>query len=278
MPRRSNCGGALVSLMQQGTENMGSVSAASVAAAQDAILSVEHVSRRFGSLMALNDLSFEIARGEILGIAGPNGAGKSTLLNVCSGVVQPSSGRVVFEGQAVSGMPAHRFCRIGIARTFQIPQIFSSMTVEENVLTGAMFGSATHLADAAIRARLDKVMDLTGLSRQRSQPASLADLMTRKRIMLAAALATEPKLLFLDEPLSGLNAEEVEIFVELFRHLHAALGLTLVVVEHKVRALAALSKRILILNAGTRLCLDRPEAVLREPRVIDIYLGSRNLA
>ncbi len=261
--------------MQQGAEATGST-AATVAA--DAIMAVEHVSRRFGSLMALNDLSFEIERGEILGIAGPNGAGKSTLLNVCTGVVPPSGGRVVFEGQAVSGMPAHRFCRIGIARTFQIPQIFSSMTVEDNVLTGAMFGNAGRMDEGEVRVRLRDVLDITGLSRQRHQPASLADLITRKRIMIAAALATGPKLLFLDEPLSGLNAEEVELFVDLFRHLHAELGLTLVVVEHKVRALAALSKRILILNAGTLLCLDRPEAVMREPRVIEIYLGSRNLA
>jgi branched-chain amino acid transport system ATP-binding protein len=259
-------------LMQQAAADTGST------AAQGAILAVEHVSRRFGSLMALNGLSFEIARGEILGIAGPNGAGKSTLLHVCTGVVPPSAGRVVFEGHAVSGLAAHRFCRIGIARTFQIPHIFSSMTVEENVLTGAMFGNATQLSEAALSGRLRDVIEITGLARQRRQQASLADLITRKRIMIAAALATDPKLLFLDEPLSGLNAEEVEIFVALFRHLHAALGLTLVVVEHKVRALAALSDRILILNAGTRLCLDRPEAVLREPRVIDIYLGSRNLA
>jgi branched-chain amino acid transport system ATP-binding protein len=262
-------------LMQQGAAD--TVSTVSATAA-DAILCVEHVSRRFGSLMALNDLSFEVARGDILGIAGPNGAGKSTLLNVCTGVVAPSAGRVVFEGQTVSGMPAHRFCRIGIARTFQIPHIFSSMTVEENVLTGAMFGNATHMDKSTLQARLRDVLEITGLARQRQQPASLADLITRKRIMIAAALATDPKLLFLDEPLSGLNAEEVELFVDLFRHLHAELGLTLVVVEHKVRALAALSKRILILNAGARLCLDRPEEVMREPRVIDIYLGSRNLA
>lgn len=261
--------------MQQVAADTGSTAAP---AAAECILAVEHVSRRFGSLLALNDLSFEIARGEILGIAGPNGAGKSTLLNVCTGVVPPSSGRVVFEGETVSGLPAHRFCRIGIARTFQIPQIFSSMTVEENVLTGAMFGNAKHMDDQRIRACLDDVLEITGLARQRHQSASLADLITRKRIMIAAALATGPRLLFLDEPLAGLNAEEVEIFVGLFRHLHAELGLTLVVVEHKVRALAALSRRILILNAGALLCLDTPDAVLREPRVIDIYLGSRNLA
>lgn len=254
------------------------MSSTAAPSAAETIMTVEHVSRRFGSLMALNDLSFEIMRGEILGVAGPNGAGKSTLLNLCTGMVAPSAGRVVFQGQNVSGMPAHRFCRIGIARTFQIPHIFSSMTVEDNVLTGAMFGNARIVGDQEVRQRVHDALEITGLARQRLKPASLADLLTRKRIMLAAALATDPKLLFLDEPLSGLNAEEVEIFVGLFRHLHAALSLTLVVVEHKVRALAALSKRILILNAGTLLCLNRPEAVMREPRVIDIYLGSRNLA
>lgn len=261
--------------MQQGAADIGSTAAPDTA---ETIMTVEHVSRRFGSLMALNDLSFEIMRGEILGVAGPNGAGKTTLLNICTGVVAPTAGRMIFQGQDVSGMPAHRFCRIGVARTFQIPHIFSSMTVEDNVLTGAMFGNAGLSDDRAARRRLGDVLEITGLARQRMQPASLADLLTRKRIMLAAALATDPKLLFLDEPLSGLNAEEVELFVGLFRHLHGALGLTLVVVEHKVRALAALSKRILILNAGTLLCLDTPEAVMREPRVIDIYLGSRNFA
>lgn len=254
------------------------ISSPAAHAAAETIMAVEQVSRRFGSLMALSDLSFTVSRGEILGIAGPNGAGKTTLLNVCTGVAAPSAGRIVFEGQDVSGMPAHRFCRIGVARTFQIPHIFSSMTVEDNVLTGAMFGDVRLGDGGEVRARLRDTLEITGLARQRRQPAGTADLMTRKRIMLAAALATDPKLLFLDEPLSGLNAEEVEIFVGLFRHLHAALGLTLVVVEHKVRALAALSERILILNAGTLLCLDTPEAVMREPRVIDIYLGSRNLA
>jgi branched-chain amino acid transport system ATP-binding protein len=242
------------------------------------IMSLERVSRRFGALKALDDLSFDIRDGEILGIAGPNGAGKTTLLNICTGVLTPSTGSLTFQDQAVAGLPAHRCCGLGIARTFQIPQIFSSMTVEDNVSTGAMFGSGKLAGDAAIKAKVSEALEITGLSRQRTQPASRADLLTRKCIMLAAALATQPKLIFLDEPLSGLNAEEVEIFVGLFRRLHAALRLTLVVVEHKVRALAALSDRILILDAGSLLYLDRPEAVLRDARVIDIYLGTRNFA
>lgn len=250
--------------------------AAQVAAAPP-VMSLDHVSRRFGALKALDDLSFDIRGGEILGIAGPNGAGKTTLLNVCTGVMPPSAGSLTFEGHAVAGLSAHRCCRLGIARTFQIPQIFSSMSVEDNISTGAMFGPRGHGADA-IKTKVNDVLAITGLIGQRHQPASRADLLTRKRIMLAAALATEPKLVFLDEPLAGLNTEEVDIFVGLFRRLHAALGLTLVVVEHKVRALASLSDRILILNAGSLLCLDRPEAVLRDTRVIDIYLGTRNFA
>jgi branched-chain amino acid transport system ATP-binding protein len=241
------------------------------------IMSLDHVSRHFGALKALDDLTFDIGEGEILGIAGPNGAGKTTLLNVCTGVMPASAGKLTFEGEALAGLPAHRCCHLGLARTFQIPQIFSSMSVEENVATGAMFGARASSADA-LAARVSDVLTITGLIGQRHEPASRADLLTRKRIMLAAALATNPKLIFLDEPLAGLNAEEVDIFVGLFRRLHAALKLTLVVVEHKVRALASLSDRILILNAGSLLCLDRPEAVLRDARVIEIYLGARNFA
>ena len=251
---------------------------AAVHEAAPPIMSLEHVSRRFGALKALDGLSFAINSGEILGIAGPNGAGKTTLLNVCTGALSASSGTLTFAGQAVAGLAAHRYCRLGIARTFQIPQVFSSMSVEDNVATGAMFGSGAHATDAALKAKVSEILEITGLARQRFEFASRADLLTRKRIMLAAALATGPKLIFLDEPLAGLNAEEVDIFVGLFRRLHAALDLTLVVVEHKVRALATLSDRILILNAGSLLCLDQPAAVLRDARVIDIYLGARNFA
>lgn len=250
---------------------------AAAQAAASPIMTLENVSRRFGALKALDGLSFDIKDGEILGIAGPNGAGKTTLLNVCTGALSPSTGILTFQGTSIAGLPPHRRCHLGIARTFQIPQIFSSLSVEENVATGAMFGTERH-AHSALEARIVEALELTGLMRERHQPASRADLLTRKRIMLAAALATEPRLIFLDEPLAGLNAEEVDIFVSLFRRLHAALGLTLVVVEHKVRALATLSDRILILNAGSLLCLDRPEVVLRDARVIDIYLGARNFA
>ena len=241
-------------------------------------MSLECVSRRFGTLKALDELSFDIGTGEILGIAGPNGAGKTTLLNVCTGVLAASSGRVRFGEHVVSKLAPHQCCQLGIARTFQVPQVFSSLSVEDNVLMGSIFGQGARERVPTGEPRAHDIMEIVGLGRQRRLPASSADLVTRKRIMLAAALASRPKLLFLDEPLSGLNAEEVDMFVDLFKRLHATLKFTLVVVEHKVRALAALSQRILILNFGSILCLDRPEVVLRDPRVIDIYLGTRNLA
>jgi branched-chain amino acid transport system ATP-binding protein len=242
------------------------------------VMTLASVSRRFGLLRALDNLSFDIRAGEVLGIAGPNGAGKTTLLNVCTGVLPASSGSIQFEGHPVAGSPPHRCCHLGIARTFQIPQVFSSMSVEENVATGAEFGSRARAGAAARRSHVDEVLELVGLTGQRRRTASEVDLLTRKRIMLGAALATQPKIVFLDEPLSGLNAEEVDVFVALFRQLHKALNLTLVIVEHKVRALASVSGRILILNFGTLLCLDTPAAVLRDPRVIESYLGSQNFA
>ncbi len=240
-------------------------------------MSLKGVSKRFGGLKAIDDLSLDIKAGEILGIAGPNGAGKTTLLNVCTGHLQPTSGVLLFEGRPASGLTPHRHCHLGIARTFQIPQVFASLSVEENVATGATFGRAGR-EGIDPNGQLAEVMQLVGLTRQRHDDVTRVDLLTRKRIMLAAALATRPKIIFLDEPLSGLNAEEVDVFVDLFRHLHAALALTFVIVEHKVRALAALSQRILILNFGSLLCLDRPAVVLNDPRVVDVYLGSQNLA
>lgn len=248
-----------------------------MAADTGVLMSLSEVVRTFGALRALDGVSFDIERGEILGVAGPNGAGKTTLLNVCTGVLPLSAGRITFDGHRIGGLSPHRCCHLGIARTFQIPQIFSSMTVRENVATGAMFG-VRHSAADEIGACVEEVMDLVGLTPQQSMPVADADLLTRKRIMLAAALATRPKLLFLDEPLSGLNAEEVESFVALFRSLHAALDLTFVIVEHKVRALASLSQRMLILNFGSVLMVDAPERVLNDERVIEIYLGTRNLA
>lgn len=248
------------------------------AQARAPLMSLDRVSRRFGALTALDEVTLDILPDEILGIAGPNGAGKSTLLNVCTGALAPSSGRVLVGGRDVGGQRPYGFCRLGVARTFQIPQVFSSMSVGDNVATGARFGLADKGEGGDVAASTDEALELTGLAPLSGRPASKADLLTRKRIMLAAAIATRPRLLFMDEPLGGLNAEEVASFAALIRRLHEQLRVTFVVVEHKIRALSSLSSRILILHFGAVLALDTPERVLANERVIEIYLGKRNLA
>jgi branched-chain amino acid transport system ATP-binding protein len=236
------------------------------------------VSRRFGSLMALSDVTLDILPGEILGIAGPNGAGKTTLLNVCTGALAPSSGEVLVAGRQLAGRRPHTFCRAGVARTFQIPHVFGSMTIRDNIWTGARFGLALKGGAVDPGEAVAEALSITNLTSIADQPVAKAGLLIRKRVMLAASLATRPRLLFMDEPFGGLNAEEVESFAGLVRDLHRRLGITFVIVEHKIRALSALSQRMLILNFGSVLSLDTPERVLKDERVIRIYLGKRNLA
>ena len=241
----------------------------------DAILSLQDVVKRFGRLAALDGLSFDVHAGEIFGIAGPNGAGKSTLLNVATGVLKPDGGTIVFEGEAIGGRAPHRICRQGIARTFQIPQVFASMSIRENVAIGAAFGLAGKPdAGAGEAQQVDAVLDLTGLAAKQNAPAGKVDLLTRKMTMLSAALATRPKLVFMDEPLAGFTRDEITRFADLILHLHASLGITFVLVEHKIRALTRLSHRIMIVHQGRRIALDRPEAVLSDSHVIEVYLGT----
>lgn len=238
-------------------------------------MALDGVGMRFGSLDALKDLTFDIRRGEILGIAGPNGAGKSTLLNVCTGGLTPTSGAIRFKGRQIGKLRRFQCCHLGIGRTFQIPKVFSSMTVEQNIATGQVFGAGSQRAQDDVLG-LEDLLDLTGLASRRDLPAGQADLIVRKSIMLAGALATAPEVIFMDEPLGGLNAEEIEEFSQLVSKVHKELGTTFVLVEHKTRALAALSDRILILNFGEMICLDAPEVVLNDEHVVEIYLGVKH--
>lgn len=249
----------------------------SVHATPAPLMALDQVTMRFGAVTALNDLSFDIRPGEIFGIAGPNGAGKSTLLNVCAGMLKPSSGAIRFDGTRVDGMKPHRLCRLGIARIFQIPQVFASLSVYENARTGALFGGKARGVPAD-RRTVEAALDLTGILDRADQPVATADLMTRKLTMLSAALATNPRVLFMDEPLAGLNPAEIDGFADLILDLHRSLDLSIVVVEHKVRALKRLSDRILILNFGSLLCIGDPETVMRDPKVIESYLGNTHVA
>ena len=240
------------------------------------ILNLDGIVKRFGKLVALNHLSFGVRNGEVLGIAGPNGAGKSTALAVCTGQLAPDAGTIMFDGHALAGRQPHQFCHAGIARTFQIPQVFSSMTVRENIEVGLEFGGCGKRSEPAQSA--DAILKLTDLLDSAEQPAASVDLITRKRIMLAAALATSPKLLFMDEPLAGLNEAEIDVFADLIKRVNAELGIAIVLVEHKVRTLAMLSSRIMILNFGQVVRLDVPDAIMSDPEIIELYLGKSHAA
>ncbi len=242
------------------------------------ILELAGITKRFGSFTALKDLSFDVKRGEIFGVAGPNGAGKSTLLNVCTGLLRATEGTLHFDGYRMERLRPHRFCQHGIGRTFQIPTILTSLTVEENVRTGAMFGSTARHTAAEIGERTEAALEMANLIERRHQATSTADLLTRKMVMLATALATDPKIMFMDEPFGGLNTKEIGEFGNIVQRLHRELQLGFVIVEHKIKALTRLSDRLLILNFGEVLKLDTPEVILDDPEVIDIYLGSSNHA
>ncbi|MFZ0397634.1 MAG: ATP-binding cassette domain-containing protein [Methyloceanibacter sp.] len=247
--------------------------------ARQAVLSVQKLSKRFGALAALNDLSFDVDKGEIFGIAGPNGAGKSTLLNVCTGALAQTSGRIFLDGERVDGLKPYRLCHKGLARTFQIPRLFESMTVHENVATGAMFGVGSESGDGmTTRQLVGDILALTGLLPSSDMPIASANLLTRKMTMLAAALATRPKLIFMDEPLAGLVSEEIDHLVELIAKLHGTLKIDFIVIEHKVRAPTRLCDRIMIMHYGSSICLDTPQKALRDKQVIEVYLGAEYFA
>jgi branched-chain amino acid transport system ATP-binding protein len=243
------------------------------------ILSVRNVTKTFGTLVALANLSFDVRRGETFGIAGPNGAGKSTLLNVCTGMLPLDAGEIFFDGVRVDGYSPHRLCHSGLARTFQIPQIFTSMSIHDNVAMGAMFGIGSQSPDGRAKKELvEDILDMTGLAPKRDVQASKIDLLTRKMTMLAAALATRPKLVFMDEPLAGLTSDEIAHMIELILRLKQKLDITIMLIEHKVRALSELSDRIMITHQGQCICLDAPEKVLRDELVVEVYLGSEFFA
>lgn len=244
--------------------------------ADDNLMVLDSVSMQFGSLFALVGLSFGIQRGEILGVAGPNGAGKSTLLNVCTGGLSATSGKILFKERNITGAKRHTCCGLGIGRTFQMPTVLTSLSVGENILAGHIFGSEVKKQRPAIS--LSDVIELTALTSLLDQKAGQADLLTRKRIMLGSTLATGPEIIFMDEPLGGLNGEENESFCNLIEHIRNELGITFVVVEHKTRALARVSDRILIINFGQFVCIDTPKVVLNDDHVVEIYLGKKHNA
>jgi branched-chain amino acid transport system ATP-binding protein len=233
------------------------------------LLEVENVTKRFGGLTAVNRFSLALGAAEIVGLIGPNGAGKTTVFHLLSGFHPPTDGAIRFKGASIVGAKPHAICRRGLARTFQIVQPFVNLTALENVMIGA-FNRTDEVA--AARAQALEVLEFVGLAGKRDAPARELTLSDRKRLEMARGLATRPELLLLDEVMSGLNPTEVEEIIGLIRRIHAQ-GVSLLIIEHVMRAIMALSQRIVVLHHGEKIAEGPPEAVARDARVVEAYLG-----
>jgi branched-chain amino acid transport system ATP-binding protein len=237
------------------------------------LLQVESVTKTFGGLHAVQDVSFEMASGTIMGLIGPNGAGKTTLFNVISGYYTPNAGRVRFHGQDISGRPPYKLAAIGIGRTFQVVKPFPGLTVLENVMIAALC-KRPRKVDAERYAL--QILEETGLADRASQQASSLTLASRKRLEVSKALALEPSLLLLDEVVAGLNPSEVDQTIELILKLRNQ-GITILIVEHIMRVIMNISDRIVVLNFGQKIAEGNPAEVVRNPAVMQAYLGEEVL-
>jgi branched-chain amino acid transport system ATP-binding protein len=236
-----------------------------------ALLEVERVSKGFGGVRAVHEVSFSLDAGELVGIMGPNGSGKTTLFNVIAGALAPDRGRIRLHGRDIAGLAPHRVCARGIARTFQLVRPFAGLTALDNVLVGRLYGRAAGGRAAAVT-EARRLLSLVGLDGRAEAPAARLTLIDRKRLELARALATGPELLLLDEFMAGLNPAETATAMALVRRLVAE-GMTVLMVEHIVWALMDLSRRIIVLSAGEKIAEGPPGVVAADPNVIDVYLG-----
>ena len=235
-----------------------------------ALLALHHVSKSYGALKVTDDVSLSVAEGEVLGILGPNGAGKTTLFNLISGDVSSDAGEIEFNGQRIDALPPFERCRRGIGRSYQVPQPFGAMSVFENLVTAACFGAQVS-EKAAWRIACD-VLEQTGLQRFANQPAGGLTLLNRKRLELARALATQPRLLLLDEIAGGLTEHEARELVDELQRIKQA-GMTMIWIEHVVHALLSIADRLHVINFGKTLCVGDPQAVMQDAEVRRVYMG-----
>jgi branched-chain amino acid transport system ATP-binding protein len=239
-----------------------------------ALLEVQHVTQHFGGLIANRDVSIAIERGELVGVIGPNGAGKSTLFNLIAGVMRPSEGRILFDGEDVTVSPATARCALGLARTFQLVKSFDTMSVMDNVIVGALVRT-TSTGEA--RRKAGEVLEFTGLAHRAEALASELIPAEKRRLEVARALATTPKLLLLDEVMTGLTPSEAKRGVELVRNIRQT-GVTVLMVEHVMEIVMPLVDRAIVLDLGRVICEGRPADVVRDEAVISAYLGERHRA
>ncbi len=237
-----------------------------------ALLEGRKISKFFGGVQALNEVDFTVERGTIVGLIGPNGAGKTTLFNTVAGAFKPSSGRVTFDGRDISGLPANAVCRLGMARTFQVTRPFAAMTCLENAMVAAVNRHPTK-PRAFIETLAREKLALVGLADMEDLEARHLNVVQKKRLEMARALATEPTLLMLDEVLGGLNTQEINQAVTFIRSLRDQLGLTVLWIEHVMGAVMQAAERVIVLDQGRVLMAGTPNEVVNDPRVIKAYLG-----
>ena len=239
------------------------------------MLAVEGLSKRFGGFLAVNQVSFEVREGEILGLIGPNGSGKSTTFNLIAGTLRPTSGSIRLQGSEIGGLPAHAICHHGVARTFQIPRPFRKLSLLENVMLAAYFGSAGSIGRAEAQRRAGEALDMVGLPSDATAQTGGLGAAALKKLELARALATKPRLLLADESLGGLDATEMEFAADLLNNIRTRMGITIVWVEHIMGVLMRIVDRVIVLDHGEKIFEGAPAQAALDPRVTEVYLGKK---
>ena len=234
------------------------------------ILSISGVSKHFGGLLALDKISFDLPAGEIMGLMGPNGAGKTTLVNVICGFYKPDAGKIKFKGEDATGLPAHKVCHLGIARTYQIPQPFGDLTAQQNVAVGAMFGKG--IGKAAAEEEALEILESADILDKKDTLAKDMSTITLKRLEIARALATDPTLLLVDEVAAGLNESEIPRMLEILAAIRRK-GVTIILIEHVMKVMVNAVDTILVLNEGATIAFGRPDEIMKDAKVIECYLG-----
>ena len=238
-----------------------------------AILEGEKVTKFFGGLAAVYDVDFKIKEGEIVGLIGPNGAGKTTLFNLISGSLGTTGGEIRYQGNRISNLKPHQICKLGIARTFQSVKLFGNISVFDHVFLGSICGTASRTKTADAQAKSATLLELVGLSAKKSELAKNLPLAEQKRLEVARALATEPRVLLLDEVMAGLTATEVNAFTTLIHQIRRR-GITILLVEHVMQAIMAICDRIIVLHHGVKLAEGLPQEIAKNQKVIEVYLGT----